>query len=46
MALLKTSESFCTLRYPACNAHAPCWICGLSGCTILFRSISKSYDIL
>jgi len=33
---------FCSLGYPACNAHAPCHtvICGLYGCTIFFHIIS------
>ena len=34
----------CNLRYPACNAHAQCYIviCGLSGCTIFFHKISHT----
>jgi len=33
---------FCSLIYPACNAHAPYYavICSLSGCTALFHVIS------
>jgi hypothetical protein len=33
---------YACLSYPACKAHAPYYIvfCGLSGCTVLFHSIS------
>jgi len=36
----------CSLRYPACNTHAPYYvvICGLSGSTVFFPIISKSVD--
>jgi len=34
----------CSLRYPACNAHAPHYIviCGLSGSTIFLHIISQT----
>jgi hypothetical protein len=31
----------CSLRRPACNAHAPCCHCGLPGSTTLFHIISQ-----
>ena len=36
------SVCVCSLRYQACNAHAPCYvvICGLSGCTVMFHVTS------
>jgi hypothetical protein len=34
----------CSLRYPACKAHAPYYvvICGQSGCTIFCNNITQS----
>ena len=52
LLLLKNNEYYifwvcvCSLRHPACNAHAPYYIviCGLSGCTI-FSTLSRKGKI-
>ena len=38
------SECVCSLRYPACKAHAPHYIviCSLSGSTVFFHIISQT----
>ena len=40
------SECVFSLRYPACNAHAPYYIviCGLAGCTIFSTLSNKRHD--
>ena len=39
-------EGVCSVRYPACIAHAPCYIviCGLSGSTVFFHMSHKRHD--
>jgi len=41
-SVLRILSVCCSLRYPACKAHAPHYIvvCGLTGCVIFFHIIS------